>query len=76
MQAEGTPCFLCGETLGGSADQGYPIIFWMGPDTYVHWHAACAADFTFRIAQDVQKLKQELSVHLTFAPNDGVPGGS
>ena len=71
LDAEPIGCFLCGGALGGVEDVGYPIIFWRGYGTTIHWHASCAADFTFRIGQDVQRLKHELSMHLAFEP-DGV----
>lgn len=67
LDEDGTGCFLCGGTLGGSDDEGYPIIFWRGSNgADVHWHASCAADFTFRIGEDVQKVKHKLSMHLAF----------
>lgn len=75
LGADGTRCFLCGGALGGSADQGYPVIYWRGFGGDIHWHASCAADFTFRIAQDVQALKHDLSMHLAFEPDTIDPGG-
>jgi hypothetical protein len=69
LQDDGSRCFLCDGVLGGSEDQGYPIIYWWGSTGTVYWHASCAADFTFRIGQDVQTLKHTRRMHISFEPN-------
>jgi hypothetical protein len=71
LVADGVPCYLCHGQLGGPAQEGYPIIFWKGAGDAISFHASCAADFTFRLGQDVQALKHEMNMHISFESKDG-----
>lgn len=62
----GTECFLCGDGLGGPSAAGYPVIYWFGTTSVIYFHAACAADFVFRLGGDVQQVKHSTDLRLRF----------